>query len=130
MRSAQANRLHVRSNERCGGPLAQRLTRVLMQELPQRLSNSVVLGENSAINSTPTVNIERLDASGTQSVALIAHTAVVFANGKDRPFIKAVRLQASATKNDVGGKVPAMSAAVGQLAGGIVAQLRNFGLDP
>jgi hypothetical protein len=131
VRSADGNRLDVRANEWWGEPLAPMLTRVLAEDLSQRLPNSVVFGENGAINSTAdvvvAVNVERMDAAPPQSVALVAHTAVIFTNGKGRPILRTVRLETPAPTGDTVGAVAAMSAAVGQLADGIADLLTTRG---
>ena len=127
VRAGSANRLDVRANEWWGEPLAPMLTRVLVENLSQRLPNSVVFGENGAINSpadaTVEVNIERLDAVSAQTVDLIAHTAVIFTSGKAQRSLRTVRVQEAAPSADVPGEVAATSAAIGRLAGNIVQQL-------
>lgn len=129
VRSANNNRLDISANQWWGEPLAPMLSRVLVENLSQRLPNSVVFGENGAINSTAAVsievNIERMDATGPQSVALVAHVALNFASSKGRSVLRTVRLQAQAPTSDVAGEVAAMSAAVGQLADVIVDLLRD-----
>jgi uncharacterized lipoprotein YmbA len=124
VRSVNNNRIDVLANQWWGEPLAPMLSRVLVEDLSQRLPGSVVFGENGAINTTAAVsievNIERMDATGPQSVALVAHVAINFANSKGRQVLRTVRLQAQAPASDVAGEVAAMSAAVGQLADGIV----------
>ena len=88
VQSENNNQLDVRANEWWGEPLGAMLSRVLAEELAQRLPQSIVLGENGAINSTPNatveVNIERLDAGAPQTAELLAHTNVSFANSKKR----------------------------------------------
>jgi uncharacterized protein len=135
VRSASGNRLDVRANQWWGEPLAPMLSRVLVENLSQRLPSSVVFGENGAINSTADatieVNIERMDAVSPQSVALVAQVATSFANTKGRPMLKTIRLQAQAPTNDVAGEVAAMSAAIGQLADRIVDLLHSgSGMGP
>jgi uncharacterized lipoprotein YmbA len=124
VRTANNNRLDVSANQWWGEPLAPMLSRVLVEDLSQRLPTSVVFGENGAINSNAAVsievNIERMDATGPQSVALVAHVALNFASSKGRSVLRTVRLQAQAPTSDVAGEVAAMSGAVGQLADLIV----------
>ena len=127
VRGSSSNRLEVRSNEWWGEPLAPMLTRVLVEDLSQRLPNSVVYGENGAINSSPDatveVNIERLDATGVQTVDLVAHAAVIFASGKGQRSLRTVRVQETSSSADIASQVAAMSAAVGRLSGTILQQL-------
>ena len=130
-RASGANRLDVRANEWWGEPLAPMLTRVLVEDLSQLLPDSVVFGENGAINSpadaTVEVNIERLDATSPQTVDLIAHSAVLFPPGKGQRSLRTIRAQKPTPSMDVPGEVAAMSAAVGQLAGSIAQQLAGSG---
>jgi hypothetical protein len=125
------NQLDVRANEWWGEPLGAMLSRVLAEELAQRLPQSIVLGENGAINSTANatveINIERLDASAPKTVELIAHTYVSFANSKARPVLKTVRVQAAAQTPTMAGLVAAMSTAVGQLADSLAGTLHANG---
>jgi uncharacterized protein len=131
VQSQNNNQLDVRANEWWGEPLGAMLSRVLAEELAQRLPQSIVLGENGAINSaanaTVEINIERLDASAPQTVELIAHTNVSFANSKTRPVLKTVRVQAAAQTPAMASLVAAMSTAVGQMADSLAATLRTNG---
>ena len=129
VRSAADNRLDVMANEWWGEPWSAMLGRVLEEELSQRLPGSIVFGENGAISSaadaTVEINLERMDAAGPQSVALIAQTAVNFANNKDHPVLRKIRIEAPTPTPDTAGLVAAMSAAVGQLADRLADMLRS-----
>jgi uncharacterized protein len=131
VRSQNDNELDVRANEWWGEPLGAMLSRVLAEELAQRLPQSTVLGENGAINSTANatveINIERLDASGPQTIQLIAHTYVSFAHSRTRPVLKTVRVEAQAQTPTMAGLVAAMSTAIGQLADSLAGTLRANG---
>jgi uncharacterized protein len=131
VQSQNDNQLDVRANEWWGEPLGAMLSRVLAEELAQRLPQSIVLGENGAINSTANatveINIERLDASAPQTIQLIAHTYVSFANSRTRPVLNTVRVQAPAQTPTMASLVAAMSTAVGQLADSLAATLRTNG---
>jgi uncharacterized protein len=131
VKSQNDNQLDVRANEWWGEPLGAMLSRVLAEELAQRLPQSIVLGENGAINSTPNatveINVVRLDASAPQTIELVAHTNVSFANSKARPVLKTVRVQAAAQTPAMASLVAAMSTAVGQLADSLAATLRTNG---
>jgi uncharacterized lipoprotein YmbA len=111
--------------------LGAMLSRVLAEALAQRLPQSTVLGENGAINSTANatvdVNIDRLDATAPQTIQLIAHTYVSFANSRARPVLKTVRAQATAQTPTMAGLVAAMSTAVGQLADSLAVTLHANG---
>jgi uncharacterized protein len=131
VRSENDNQLDVRANEWWGEPLGAMLSRVLAEALAQRLPQSTVLGENGAINSTANatvdVNIDRLDATAPQTIQLIAHTYVSFANSRARPVLKTVRAQATAQTPTMAGLVAAMSTAVGQLADSLAVTLHANG---
>jgi hypothetical protein len=131
VRSENDNQLDVRANEWWGEPLGAMLSRVLAEELAQRLPQSTVLGENGAINSTANatveINVERLDATAPQTIQLIAHTYVSFSNSRARPVLKTVRAQATAQTPTMAGLVAAMSTAVGQLADSLAVTLRANG---
>jgi uncharacterized lipoprotein YmbA len=131
VRSENDNQLDVRANEWWGEPLGAMLSRVLAEELAQRLPQSTVLGENGAINSaanaTVEINIERLDASAPQTIQLIAHTYVSFANSRARPVLNTVRVQAEGQTPTMAGLVAAMSTAIGQLADSLAGTLRAHG---
>jgi hypothetical protein len=131
VQSQNDNQLDVRANEWWGEPLGAMLSRVLAEELAQRLPQSIVLGENGAINSTPNatveINVVRLDASAPQTIELVAHTLVSFTNSKTRPVLKTVRVQAAAQTPAMASLVAAMSTAVGQLADSLASTLRTNG---
>jgi uncharacterized protein len=131
VQSQNDNQLDVRANEWWGEPLGAMLSRVLAEELAQRLPQSIVLGENGAINSTPNatveINVVRLDASAPQTIELVANTLVSFTNSKTRSVPKTVRVQAAAQTPAMASLVAAMSTAVGQLADSLATTLRTNG---
>jgi uncharacterized lipoprotein YmbA len=129
VRSAEDYRLDVAANDWWGEPLGAMLTRVLVEELSQRLPGSTVLDEDGAITADPDVtvelNIRRLDASRTGEVVLAAQVAVTTRRSPRRPPVtrpfSASVLQASP---DLNGFVAAASAAVGRLADAIAELVR------
>ena len=70
VRSSENYRLDVMSNDWWGEPLGAMLSRVLVEELGQRLPQSTVIGESGALTASPDatieLNVQRLDedASG------------------------------------------------------------------
>src|SRR5258708_779705 len=82
VRSSEAYRLDVMSNDWWGEPLGGMLGRVLVLELSQRLPSSTVYGESGAIavdhNVIVGVNIQRLDADKAGKGVLIAQGAPQF----------------------------------------------------
>jgi len=117
VRSSEGYRLDVLSNEWWGEPLGNMLSRVLVQELTQRLPGSTVYGENGSISATAAatvaINVQRLDEDAAGAVVLIAQVAV--ASGRDSAT-QTVRYSVPPSGTGTAALVSAMSAAVGQLA--------------
>lgn len=127
--SASGNQLDVRANEWWGEPLGAMMTRVLVENLSQRLPGSVVFGENGAVSSSTDaiveVNVQRMDLAGQQTIAVVAQAAVSFTGRKGRPDLQTVRLQTATPTQDTRGAVAAMSVAMGQLADRLADMLRS-----
>jgi uncharacterized lipoprotein YmbA len=125
VRSSEGYRLDVLSNEWWGEPLGNMLSRVLVQELTQRLPGSTVFAESGAITisaaATVAVNIQRLDADATGAVVLIAQVEVT---GR-APATRNIHLTVPPTAPGTAGLVEAMSRAIAQLADTIAAMLRG-----
>ena len=58
VRSSEDYRLDVMGNDWWGEPLDAMMSRVLVQELNQRLPGSTVFGENGAISTPPDATVE------------------------------------------------------------------------
>src|ERR1700736_4455939 len=58
VRSSENYRLDVMSNDWWGEPLGAMLSRVLIEELGQRLPQSVVIGESGAVTVSPDATID------------------------------------------------------------------------
>jgi uncharacterized lipoprotein YmbA len=118
VRSSEGYRLEVLGDEWWGEPLDAMLSRVLVQDLTQRLPGASVFAENGAITATADatveLNLQRLDEDATGAVVLVAQVAVRHGNHPDqtRNVRFAVRPQGPTT----GAMVAAMSIATGQLA--------------
>ena len=125
VRSSEGYRLDVLSNEWWGEPLGAMLSRVLVQELTQRLPGSTVFAESGAITVDPAatvaVNIQRLDADATGAAVLIAQVEV---SGKSTAT-RDIHLTVPPPAPGTAGLVEAMSQAVAQLADTIAAMLRG-----
>ncbi len=123
VRSSEGFRLDVLNNEWWGEPLGAMLSRVLVQELTQRLAGSTVFAESGAITSTPAaiveVNIQRLDADATAAVELIAQVEV----RGHTTVTRNLNLRVPTTTAGTTGFVEAVSQAVAQLADAIAALL-------
>jgi len=109
-------------NERWGEPLGTMLSRVLLENLEQRLPGSLVITETGAITATPDavveVELQRLDIDTSGAVALVAQAA---RRGGGKRAVRLLVQPASTTTRD---EVSAMSTAVGQLADIITGMLR------
>ncbi len=127
VRSAQDYRLEVSSNDWWGEPFGAMLTRVLVEELSQRLPGTSVVGGTSVVSVSPDatveVEIQRLDASDANSLTIAAQLAVSFAKGP--PVVQAVRFTVPQTVPDTRGFAAAASVAVGKLADAVAAMLRR-----
>ncbi len=122
VRSSENYRLAVMSNDWWGEPLGAMLSRVLVEELGQRLPQSTVIAENGAISARPDatleLNIERLDEDAAGNLILQAQVAVRF-TGQASPVLRSFRFSVPPPAPGVPGEVAAVSAAVGRLADGI-----------
>jgi uncharacterized protein len=129
VRSAEDYRLDVATNDWWGEPLGTMLTRVLVEELSQRLPGSTVFDEGGAITVDPDltveVNIRRLDASRAGQVVLAAQIAVARRNPRrGTPVTRAVDASVPQASPDASGFVAAVSVAVGRLADAIADAVR------
>jgi uncharacterized protein len=122
VRSTEDHRLTLGNNERWGEPLGAMLSRVLVENLTQRLPGAIVFGEGGAITAEPNaiveVDVQRLDTDQSGAVVLIAQAA------RRGGVTRAVRLSVQPASSDTSGEVGAMSIAVGQLADAIAGMLR------
>ncbi len=126
VRSSENYRLDVMSNDWWGEPLGAMLSRVLVDELSQRLPHSVVLSENGAVSSpadaTIELNVRRLDEDAAGSVVLQAQTAISF-KGRSTPVLQSFRFVVTPQSPGIQSEVAAISAALGQLADGLALSL-------
>jgi uncharacterized lipoprotein YmbA len=127
VRSSEDYRLDVLGNEWWGEPLDAMLSRVLVQELSQRLPSGTVFAENGAITATPDatveLNVQRFDEDHTGAVILMAQVAVTGRVTEARNLRFSVPPPSPGTP----GLVAAMSTAVGLLSDAIAADLAQGG---
>jgi uncharacterized protein len=127
VQSSENYELSVLANDWWGEPLGSMLSRVLVEELSQRLPQSTVLSENGTVTSSPDVTIElnvrRLDLDAAGNLVLLAQAGVTF-KGRPTPMLQSFRLVV-VTKQAPGAQaeVAAISVAVGKLADGLVSML-------
>jgi uncharacterized lipoprotein YmbA len=119
VRSSEDFRLDVLGNDWWGEPLDAMVSRVLVQELSQRLPSSTVFAENGAITATPDasveLNIQRFDEDRSGALVLLAQVAVAGRVTVTRNVHFSVPPPSPGTP----GLVSAMSTALGQLADAI-----------
>ncbi len=129
VRSSENYRLEVLANDWWGEPLGAMLSRVLVEELSQRLPGSSVYAESGAVSVSPDatveLNVQRLDADAAGNVVLAAQAAVVFERRRNAPVTRNFRFVVPRPTADVPGEVAAISTAVGQLADGLATMLRR-----
>ena len=127
VRSSENYRLDVMSNDWWGEPLGAMVSRVLIEELGQRLPQSVVLSESGAVSSpadaTIELNLQRLDEDTTGNLVLQAQAAVTFKPSRSKPALQSFRFSVMPQGAGVPAEVQAISAAVAQLADGLAAML-------
>ena len=126
--SSENYRLDVMANDWWGEPLPAMLSRVLVEELSQRLPGSTIYAENGAVttpaDATIELNIERLDEDAAGNLILIGQAGVAL---KQQPSsgTRSFRLVVPPSGPGVAPQVAAASTAVGQLADGLAAMLRH-----
>jgi uncharacterized protein len=126
VRSSENYRLDVMSNDWWGEPLGAMLSRVLVEELGQRLPQSTVIGESGAVTASPDatveLNVQRLDEDASGNLILQAQASVSF-KGRGPPSLRSFRFAVPPPTPGVSGQVTAISTAVGQLADGLTSML-------
>jgi uncharacterized lipoprotein YmbA len=126
VRSSENYRLDVMANDWWGESLSAMLSRVLVEELGQRLPRSVVLSENGTVSSpadaTIELNLRRLDEDAAGNLVLTAQAGVTF-KGRQTPALRSFHFTVPPPVAGVPGEVAAISAAVGQLADGLASML-------
>ncbi len=126
VRSSENYRLDVLPNDWWGEPIAAMLSRVLIDELSQRLPRSTVLNENGAVNSTAdatvALNVRRLDQDAAGNLVLQAQASVTF-KGRTEPVLRSFRFDVTPQSTGVAAGVAAISTAVGQMADGLATML-------
>jgi uncharacterized lipoprotein YmbA len=126
VRSSENYRLDVLANDWWGEPLSAMLSRVLTEELGQRLPQSTVIGETGAVSASPDatieLNVQRLDEDASGNVVLQAQGSVSF-KGRPAPVLRSFRFVVTPPAAGIQGEVTAISTALGQLADGLASML-------
>jgi uncharacterized protein len=126
VRSSENYRLDVMENDWWGEPLSAMLSRVLIEELSQRLPQSTVYGETGAVSVSPDatieLNVSRLDEN-TSGVLVLQAQAAITPKARGVPVTRSFRFEVAPSDANVGAEVAAISNALGQLADGLTAML-------
>ena len=126
VKSSEASRLDVLNNDWWGEPLGAMLTRVLAEELTQRLPQSTVIDEAGAVTASPDavieIDVRRLDEDAGGNLILLAQANINFKSRKSS-VLRNFRIVVPPSGTGTAGQVMAISAAVGQLADGLAAML-------
>ncbi len=126
VRSSENYRLDVMANDWWGEPLGAMLSRVLVEELSQRLPRSTIYAETGAVSVSPDatieLNVSRLDENAAGALVLQAQAAVT-AKGRSEPVTRGFRFEIPLSDSGVANEVAAISIAVGQLADGLATML-------
>ena len=126
VRSSENYRLDVMANDWWGEPLGAMLSRVLIEELSQRLPQSTVFAESGAVTASPDatieLNMQRLDEDASGNLVLQAQASVNF-KGRPGQALRNFRFVVTPPAADTQGEVNAISTAVGQLADGLASML-------
>lgn len=119
VRSSQDYRVDVMSNDWWGETPGEMISRVLTQELQDRLPGTVVFRSSSALALTPDatvdVSIDQLDADAAGQVVLRGLAGVTFKKHGE-PVARPVRFSVTPPAAGTSGEVAAISTAVGELA--------------
>jgi uncharacterized protein len=128
VRSSENYRLDVMSNDWWGEPLGAMLSRVLVENLGQRLPQSTVFAESGAVSASPDatieLNMQRLDEDASGNLVLQAQASVSF-KGRPGSVLRNFRFVVTPPSADIQGEVTAISNAVGQLADGLASMLAS-----
>ncbi|MBW6398182.1 PqiC family protein [Roseomonas sp. HJA6] len=129
VRSVDDYRLSVSGNDWWGENLDTMMTRVLVENLAQRLSASNVFSTGGAISVTPEalveVNLQRLVQTGPDSLVMTAQIAVTLREPRRREIARTETVTAPVGGADMPAFVAAASQAAGRLADATAALLAS-----
>lgn len=123
VRSAGEYRLNVTGNDWWGESLDTMMTRVLVENLAQRLPSSSVFATGGAITVTPDavveVNLQRLGQIDTATLSLTAQIAINWRDARRREVARTEALTTPVSGTDTAAFVAAASTANARLADAI-----------
>lgn len=127
--SSEDYRLDVRANAWWGEPLGAMISRILVQELSQRLPGTSIFPEGGAISAegdvSVEVNIQRMDADRTGVIVLRAQIAVQARRTGARGDVANFETRVTPAGGDITSAAAAMSLGLGQLADRIAGMLQQ-----
>ncbi|TCZ57216.1 PqiC family protein [Roseicella aquatilis] len=127
VRSAESYRVEVAGNDWWGEPLDGMLTRILVENLVQRLPGSSVFGSGGAISAPAAavveVNLQRLGLTAPGTLLLTAQVAVSRREPRGAVATRTESVTVPVAGFDTRDFVAAASTAVGRLADAIAAML-------
>ena len=134
LRRHSPNSLRVTGAERWAEPLGDLFTRILAEDLNNRLPGSNVFTSAGSItaeaDTTVEIDIQRFDADPTGQVVLLTQVAVSHGRGRASAATRVLRFTVQPAGPGTPNLVAAMSAALGQLADALAAMLREPTADP
>jgi uncharacterized lipoprotein YmbA len=120
VRATNDYQLSIASDERWGEPLGGMLTRVLDQDLSQRLPGSTVYADSGAISADPDlileIDVQRFDAGSDGMVVIAAEISARPGDRSDRAVTRSVRLTVTPQSSATTDYAAALSRGLGQLA--------------
>jgi uncharacterized lipoprotein YmbA len=128
VRSNSPYSIRVTGSERWGEPLGDLFTRILAEDLNNRLPGSSVFTSTGSItaeaDATVEMDIQRFDADPSGQVVLLAQVAVSRGRTRASAATRVLRLLVQPAGPGIADQVAAMSAALGQLADALAAMLQ------
>ena len=129
VRSSENFRLEVMANDAWGEPVAPMISRVLADDLSQRLPGTTILNINGAItakeDATVEVNVQRMDRDATGALAFVGQASVEPAQSARGVVTRTVRTSVPIASAATAEEVRAMSLAIGRLADEVAEMLRG-----
>ncbi len=127
VRATTPYRLRLSDTERWGEPLGQMVTRVLTEDLVERLPGASVFSDSGAISTQPDetveIDVQRFDANAAGEVVLLAQVAVRH-DGSGAPSVaRTIRIVNSPASPSTTDLVAALSKTLGEFADDVVQML-------
>lgn len=123
-------RVETGTGDRWAEPIGSMFTRVLVQDLSQRLPNATVISEQGVLSLSPDVSVDLevqdFGPDETGTVVLQAQVGVERSGRNGGHQVRAVRFSVRPTTPGTAGVVAAMSDALGQLANAIAVAVRSL----